>query len=304
MSKTRAALLAALNYYRCFSCSRGMFTTMNQLVLGESKRLENATHALGAGVARKGWGCGIISGLIISLGVIEASKDQVAEDFNSNILSQAGTIVDDFDKAYGKIDCSEITHVDFRGRYGFWRYIPSLTWFKCMLMSARFASRYASLSSKHDDVERELDLASLSQLNCVAAFIQSLDINQKDKVRLAFYLSGFAGGMGLRGSSCGLLFAGIVALGYARQPPNELIRRRRFFSSVKDELFNPDNIYHDAEIFVDSFIKSQGSRLCSELIAPGMIKSSAHLADVFNRRCGERIEHSRQLVNQIINKTG
>jgi C_GCAxxG_C_C family probable redox protein len=124
----------------------------------------------------------------------------------------------------------------------------------------------------------------------LCAFARDLGLEERAALRIA---TGFGGGMGRTGSTCGAVTGAYMVLGLARgmNDPEEKIRKDATYTLVRE--------------FADRFRKKHGALGCRELLGVDIGTAEglklAHEGDLFSTRCNTLI-HDAVLVLQGVLK--
>jgi C_GCAxxG_C_C family probable redox protein len=123
----------------------------------------------------------------------------------------------------------------------------------------------------------------------LCAFATELGLEEEAALRIA---TGFGGGMGRTGGTCGAVTGAYMVLGLARgmRDPEEKSRKDATYTLVRE--------------FADRFKKKQGAVECRELLGvdvgtPEGLKA-AHERDLFSTRCNELIRDAVTVLQGVL----
>ena len=186
------------------TCSNTFFYILNREFNNPMDIEETAIDPLAGGIVNHGFQCGMLWGAAMALGA-EAYKRCNSDINKAAGLTVLGTqsLLDSFVARTGTVNCSEITRLDFAGKWQLVKYLLSGKFYNCFRMAGKWAPEAIKTAKKALDKEPS-DLPD----ECVScAFLTAREMGASDKE--AVMLSGFAGGLGLSGEGCGALAAAI-----------------------------------------------------------------------------------------------
>ena len=171
---------------------------------GNPLKLEEGGSALLAGgIMAHGFQCGMLWGAALAAGARAYRLLGPGPQAETAGITAAQRLVDSFRSENNYIDCGDITEFDWQDSKGAFKFIVKGGPIKCFRMAAGYApDAAAEINSVFAGEDFETPPPPVS---CVAEFAKKAGASDLHAVMA----SGFAGGIGLSGSACGVLGAAI-----------------------------------------------------------------------------------------------
>ena len=197
---------------RSLSCAEALFTILNRAAGIELIAEEQAAHALAGGVLNSGRACGMLWGAALAAGAQAQARFERGEVAAVAALQITARMQDEFRDLIGAADCREIIGQDLTTVFGKVGYVTSGAAVTCTRLALKWSPE------AHDLIQTGLadfDPAAVTRPlnNCAVMTMRFLaGPLGLDPERTPGLTAGFAGGLGLKGNTCGALAAGIFAL--------------------------------------------------------------------------------------------
>ena len=273
-------------FNRSLSCSEAMFTVLNRGAGLTREAEEQAAHPLAGGILRQGHACGMLWGSALAAGVRAPAQFPDPALAGAAALFATGRVLEEFRAEVGAVNCREIIAGGLETMAGRVSYLTSGKPVACRKLAVAFAPRaHAAL----DRALQEFQPESLKQAprTCTQEFWRRArgGAGEREGVMVA----GLAGGLGLSGNACGVLAAGMWALGldfYQRQPAP----RDSFWKALLQEVGVGTELLRRCAALRHAFRDRHGSDLCAAIMAGRFADADDHSRFVAEGGCRVVIE--------------
>ena len=204
------------------TCSRTFAYLLDKEFGNLQDNYELATDPLAGGIMRKGQQCGMLWGSALAIGAEAYTRTKDINKAMNLALSATQRMMDSFTNKTQTVNCREITGCNMDSFFGMSKYmlkvmLKGMENSKCFNLAEDWAPdaiQSAKEGLNNNDFEQHSNF-----INCASLVAENLGATAKEKVMV----SGFAGGMGLRGHGCGALAAAIWmnSLAWAEDNPGK-----------------------------------------------------------------------------------
>ena len=272
-------------FNRSLSCSEALFTILNRGHELTLEAEEQAAHPLHGGVLRQGHACGMLWGSALAAGVRAQRLQADAASAGAAAVFAAGRLLEDFQTQAGAVNCREIIDRGLDTMAGRVSYVTSGKHLECRKLAVAFAPRaHAAM----DQALMKFQPESLQQppRTCTQELWRQVWGEAGD--REGVMVAGLAGGLGLSGNVCGVLAAGIWALGLHLYR-DRLAPRHSFWKVLTQEIGIGDRLAQAASALRRAFLDRHGSDLCRAIMAGRFADQDDHSRFVAEGGCREVI---------------
>ncbi len=195
--------------FKRFSCAEITLILLNMASGIEHADAEQAIDPLNGGVLLElDGGCGILWGAVMAAGIRSAKKFEKEEDACSAALHTSIELMREYASTGSSIDCNAILDMD---RWNFLSYMAEGKMGVCLNIADKWLHRFdetinRSIAGFKPKQAGKCVNCSVTTFNSVANAI-GLDLSGE-----APWVTGFAGGIGLQGSTCAAISAAVFAM--------------------------------------------------------------------------------------------
>lgn len=241
---------------------------------------EGGSALLAGGIMAHGFQCGMLWGAALAAGAQAYRLYGPGPQAESACLAAAQRLVDSFRSKNSYIDCGDITEMDWQDSKGAFKFIVKGGPIKCFRMAAVYApDAAAEISSVFS---RNNFKAPPPPVSCAAEFANKSGASEQHAVMAA----GFAGGIGLSGSACGVLGAALWLTS---------------MNSIKNGGSKIDLQNSDAIELIDRFVKSSDYEFeCSQIVGRKFENISDHSEHLRAGGCSQIIQDLAEYTTSLI----
>lgn len=204
------------------TCSHAFFYILNREYGHAKAHEELAIDPLAGGILQLGYQCGMLWGASMAVGAEAFRRYKNTGKAIAVTIRATQHIMKSFEKMTNCIDCEDFTKTDFKNKWSFAKYMISGKFLSCYKLSEKWAPE--AIKSANKGLELEGQESVLPTLSCASEVVKKMGGTDEEIVMV----SGFAGGLGLRGSACGALAAAIW------KTILELVKKNSWKSSLSD----------------------------------------------------------------------
>ncbi len=185
------------------TCSRTFFYVLNREFGHLKDDEERAIDPLAGGILQQGYQCGMLWGASMGVGAESYRRNTDLGKAIAIAIIATQHIMESFENRTKSIDCSDVTHTDFSNNWSFAKYMLSGKFTSCFVLAGKWGpeaidSAIKGLSTKPNGINTE-------PVSCASEVVKKMGGTEEQMAMV----SGFAGGLGLRGDGCGALAAAI-----------------------------------------------------------------------------------------------
>jgi len=185
------------------TCSRTFFYILNREFGHPKEKEEWATDLLAGGINQMGYQCGMLWGASLGVGAQVYRKHGNSGLAISIIINTTQKLMSSFEKTSGSIECEEITNTDFTKKWDFAKYMITGRFYNCFRLADKWGQESVDITK--EEISKQIDTPDYEVYSCASELLKQMGASDEE-ITMA---SGFAGGLGLRGSGCGALSAAI-----------------------------------------------------------------------------------------------
>jgi hypothetical protein len=195
--------------FKHFSCAESMLNLFNMASGIEQQDAEQAIDPLNAGILLEmDGGCGIIWGAVMAAGIRAAKRFEKKEDACSAALHASIEIMSAYVSSGVPMDCNRILDMD---RWNFFSYLAKGKMNVCLSIAEKWAPQFDEIIDKSLD-----DFKPKQMQKCINCSVNAFNSVGKG-IGLALsretpWVAGFAGGIGLQGSTCAAISSAVFAM--------------------------------------------------------------------------------------------
>jgi len=181
------------------TCSRTFFYILNKEFGHPKEKEEWATDLLAGGINQMGYQCGMLWGASLGVG---AQAYRLYGNTDKTIYQSINTtkmLMLSFKNTAGSIECEDITNTDFSSKWDFAKYMITGKFYNCFRLADKWGQESVDLVKS--EIENDQEEADYQVYSCASEVMKKLNSTQEE----VNIVSGFAGGLGLSGSGCGVL---------------------------------------------------------------------------------------------------
>ena len=195
-------------FKQCGTCSQTFAHLLNREFAVSKDAEIRASDPLAGGLFNTGHQCGMIWGTALAIGTEAYRRHQNLEEATAVAITATQHIIDSFEKRSQTISCREITGCKLDSVYGLVKFMIKIQ-LKGMMNSTCFnlAEKWApeAIQTATKDLDNPPIALTQKPLSCASEVVRQMGGSQEEMAMV----SGFAGGLGLKGSACGALSAAI-----------------------------------------------------------------------------------------------
>jgi len=185
------------------TCSRTFFYILNREFGHPKEKEEWATDLLAGGINQMGYQCGMLWGASLGVGAEVYRKHGNSGLAISIIINTTQKLMSSFEGTSGSIECEEITNTDFTKKWDFAKYMITGRFYNCFRLADKWGQESVDITK--EEISKQIDTPDYEVYSCASELLKQMGASEEE-ITMA---SGFAGGLGLRGSGCGALSAAI-----------------------------------------------------------------------------------------------
>lgn len=185
------------------TCSRTFFYILNREFGHPKEKEEWATDLLAGGINQMGYQCGMLWGASLGVGAEVYRKHGNSGLAISIIINTTQKLMSSFEKTSGSIECEEITNTDFTKKWDFAKYMITGRFYNCFRLADKWGQESVDITK--EEISKQIDTPDYEVYSCASELLNQMGASEEEITMV----SGFAGGLGLRGSGCGALSAAI-----------------------------------------------------------------------------------------------
>ncbi len=197
-------------------CAGALKTTLNKSFGNPMKTEEWATAPLCGGIMSEGHQCGMLWGAVLAAGAEAFEKSNTSNVAVQISVNAAKALNQSFIVRAKHVDCRKITQCNQRSVLGMVKYFITGKPLNCARLTSKWAPEAIEAAKK--GMKRKIETDNKIS-NCAYILAKRKGAGEKKAVMV----SGFAGGIGLSGNTCGALGAAVYfkALDWQRSKPGD-----------------------------------------------------------------------------------
>lgn len=254
-------------------CSGAMYHSFNQAFQfpydTQGLTLEQYMQAFGGGLMRKGYQCGLLTGATVAIG---AEAFHRYKDRDTAILATI-TATQSLRKAFidrkGTVNCRNIINMDISTGWGLAKYMLSGKAISCINMAKKWAPD--AIEAANNGLTLTQIGQSTPAMNCASVIAQKMKANDFEMV----LASGFAGGLGLSGDTCGAMITAVW------------INTVKWYKAGNEVNLSNPNAEKTLKVFSDA---TNGESLCSKICGQRFTSIDEHSKFIKNGGCKKIID--------------
>ena len=193
-----------LVFLKCGTCSNAMFHLINSEFNNTKPVEEKASDLLAGGIALRGHQCGMLWGGTLAIGVESFRRYPDPNEATAAAIYASRRLINSFQQRAGTVNCREITKTDWDKKTDFTRFLlktiaGAFVYSPCFNLFARWASEAIEAAQT---VETSITTENPCQ-SCATEVLKKMGASPEHTAMV----TGFAGGIGLSGQTCGALSA-------------------------------------------------------------------------------------------------
>jgi hypothetical protein len=190
------------------TCSKTFFHLLNREFDHQKENEETAADPLAGGLMQKGHQCGMVWGSGLAIGVESYHRYKDMDEAIRMAIEATRQVTASFHKTAGTMNCRDITNCNMDSFFGMTKYmikilLKGMDNSTCFNLAEKWAPEAIQVAKTGLTEKRSKE--SESVLSCASEVVKKMRGNDEEIVTVA----GFAGGLGLSGSACGVLGAAI-----------------------------------------------------------------------------------------------
>ncbi|MFP4528377.1 MAG: C-GCAxxG-C-C family (seleno)protein [Candidatus Kapaibacterium sp.] len=185
------------------TCSHTMFYLLDREFGASHPAEERAADPLAGGISQHGYQCGMLWGAVMAAGAEAYRRAGSLEKAIPPAMSAGQRLLDSFKSRAKSHNCMEITDINFRKRFGIFKYLITGGAFSCFNLAAKWKPEACAAAA--ESLDESTDTASGQALTCTSELVRKMGGTDQQ----AAMASALAGGMALSGNTCGALGAAI-----------------------------------------------------------------------------------------------
>ncbi len=223
------------------TCSRTFFYILNREFGHPKEKEEWATDLLAGGINQLGYQCGMLWGASLGVGAEVYRQHGNSGLAISAIINTTQKLMISFEETSGSIECEEITNTDFTKKWDFAKYMITGRFYNCFRLADKWGQ--ASVDITKEELSKEINKPDYEVYSCASELLKQMGASEEEIIMA----SGFAGGLGLRGSGCGALSAAIWKISL------ETVKQTNKRQTAADEKIKTliDKFYQETEYEVE-----------------------------------------------------
>lgn len=263
-------------FRQCGACSHTFAHILNREFGHPDELAELALNPLAGGIMNQGHQCGMIWGAALAVGAESYRKHKDIDMATAVAVTATQHLVESFEERSNTVNCKEILGYSISNVFGIVRLMLTTTIkgmenTKCMNLAADWAPE--AIRSGKDGLEEDIEL-SQKPVSCASEVVKRMGGSEEEQLMV----SGFAGGLGLSGHTCGALSAAIwmKTLNWCRDNPGKLP------PYIKNKV---------AENVLNTFKEVNGSEMsCQKITGQHFVTINEHSEFIDKGGCEDLIE--------------
>ena len=199
----KAKLRVKRTFIKKGACSHTYFYILNREFGYSKPQEEQALDPLAGGIVQQGYQCGILWGASMAIGAEALRRTKDINLATGLAIKATQYVLVSFKNRANTIECEEITNCNWSNKWSIAKFFISGKMFGCFNLASKWAPEAIDAAYK----SLELDQSDIPTpcFSCASELLRKMGGTDEEFAMVA----GFAGGLGLNGSGCGVLAAAI-----------------------------------------------------------------------------------------------